>query len=293
MIKNQGERWWNKVEQRHDRSGIGNLIRPEDIYTSPWDLDDRLRLFNGLRPRPARRRRRPRLRQLRALGNRVPHPPHRTLPRLHTRDDRRSSVAHQAGSPRPPHRTQPGRSRTPRLAPAGVSSPLPPRLPQHGRRLRNHLLRELLPRRQHQHARHRPHPHRQRRPGAGPRKSQRPPDRRLRRQRPLRRSRHPGAPRHPQIQNRRLHLRLPRPRRRRLRRPRRTRHRPLRRPARPRRELRQSARAHDPRVRRRRQALRPAHPPRPHPEIPQHRDRPRPGPQQTRLASLAEDQSPR
>ena len=32
MIKNQGERWWNTVEQRHDRSGIGNLIRPEDIY---------------------------------------------------------------------------------------------------------------------------------------------------------------------------------------------------------------------------------------------------------------------
>jgi transcription-repair coupling factor (superfamily II helicase) len=48
MAKNQGERWWNKVEQRHDRSGIGNLIRPEDIYLSPWDLDDRLRKFSGL-----------------------------------------------------------------------------------------------------------------------------------------------------------------------------------------------------------------------------------------------------
>ncbi len=47
MVKNQGERWWNKVEQRHDRSGIGNLIRPEDIYLSPWDLDDRLRKFCG------------------------------------------------------------------------------------------------------------------------------------------------------------------------------------------------------------------------------------------------------
>ena len=47
MIKNQGERWWNKVEQRHDRSGIGNLIRPEDIYLSPWALDDRLRGFCG------------------------------------------------------------------------------------------------------------------------------------------------------------------------------------------------------------------------------------------------------
>ena len=27
MVKNQGERWWNKVEQRHERSGIGNLVR--------------------------------------------------------------------------------------------------------------------------------------------------------------------------------------------------------------------------------------------------------------------------
>ncbi|WP_433966921.1 hypothetical protein [Tunturiibacter gelidiferens] len=35
MIKNQGERWWNKIEQRHERSGIGNLVRPEDIYLSP------------------------------------------------------------------------------------------------------------------------------------------------------------------------------------------------------------------------------------------------------------------
>src|SRR3984885_10113981 len=47
MVKNQGERWWNKIEQRHDRSGIGNLVRPEDIYLSPWDLDDRLHKFPG------------------------------------------------------------------------------------------------------------------------------------------------------------------------------------------------------------------------------------------------------
>jgi len=47
MVKNQGERWWNKVEQRHERSGIGSLVRPEDIYISPWDLDDRLRRFSG------------------------------------------------------------------------------------------------------------------------------------------------------------------------------------------------------------------------------------------------------
>src|ERR1019366_5212096 len=47
MVKNQGERWWNKVEQRHERSGIGSLVRPEDIYISPWDLDDRLRGYSG------------------------------------------------------------------------------------------------------------------------------------------------------------------------------------------------------------------------------------------------------
>jgi transcription-repair coupling factor (superfamily II helicase) len=47
MVKNQGERWWNKIEQRHERSGIGNLVRPEDIYLSPWDLDDRLHRFCG------------------------------------------------------------------------------------------------------------------------------------------------------------------------------------------------------------------------------------------------------
>jgi transcription-repair coupling factor (superfamily II helicase) len=47
MVKNQGERWWNKVEQRHDRSNIGNLVRPEDIYLSPWDLDDLLHKFSG------------------------------------------------------------------------------------------------------------------------------------------------------------------------------------------------------------------------------------------------------
>ena len=47
MVKNQGERWWNKVEQRHERSGIGSLVRPEDIYISPWELNHRLRKFSG------------------------------------------------------------------------------------------------------------------------------------------------------------------------------------------------------------------------------------------------------
>ena len=47
MVLNQGERWWNKVEQRHERSGIGSLVRAEDLYLSPWELEDRLRAFSG------------------------------------------------------------------------------------------------------------------------------------------------------------------------------------------------------------------------------------------------------
>ena len=47
MVLNQGERWWNKVEQRHERSGIGSLVRAEDLYLSPWELEDRLRVFSG------------------------------------------------------------------------------------------------------------------------------------------------------------------------------------------------------------------------------------------------------
>ena len=35
MIRNQVERWWNKIEQRHDRSGIGSLVQPADIYREP------------------------------------------------------------------------------------------------------------------------------------------------------------------------------------------------------------------------------------------------------------------
>jgi transcription-repair coupling factor (superfamily II helicase) len=47
MVANQGERWWNKVEQRHDRAGIGSLVRPEDLYLSPWDLQDKIRGYTG------------------------------------------------------------------------------------------------------------------------------------------------------------------------------------------------------------------------------------------------------
>jgi transcription-repair coupling factor (superfamily II helicase) len=48
MVRNQIDRWWNKVEQRHERSGIGSLIRPEDIYQRPEVLAASLRAHMGL-----------------------------------------------------------------------------------------------------------------------------------------------------------------------------------------------------------------------------------------------------
>ena len=48
MADNQGERWWNKVQQRHERVGIGSLVKPEDLYLSPWELQDRIRGFCGV-----------------------------------------------------------------------------------------------------------------------------------------------------------------------------------------------------------------------------------------------------
>jgi len=48
MVRNQIDRWWNKVEQRHERSGIGSLIRPEDIYLRPEILQAMLQSHPGL-----------------------------------------------------------------------------------------------------------------------------------------------------------------------------------------------------------------------------------------------------
>ncbi|MGC2300884.1 MAG: transcription-repair coupling factor [Acidobacteriaceae bacterium] len=48
MIRNQIERWWSKVEQRHDRSSIGSLITPADIYLRPEILQAKLASHPGL-----------------------------------------------------------------------------------------------------------------------------------------------------------------------------------------------------------------------------------------------------
>ncbi len=48
MVRNQIDRWWNKIEQRHERSDIGSLIRPEDIYVRPEVLQASLEAHTGL-----------------------------------------------------------------------------------------------------------------------------------------------------------------------------------------------------------------------------------------------------
>src|SRR5580692_6020791 len=48
MVRNQIDRWWSKVEQRHERSGIGSLIRPEDIYLRPEILQSMLESHPGI-----------------------------------------------------------------------------------------------------------------------------------------------------------------------------------------------------------------------------------------------------
>ena len=37
--------WWTKVEEAHERSLVGNLVRPEDLYLSPEQWNERLESF--------------------------------------------------------------------------------------------------------------------------------------------------------------------------------------------------------------------------------------------------------
>jgi transcription-repair coupling factor (superfamily II helicase) len=47
-VRSKQEEWWNKVTERHDRSGIGSLVRPEDIYFSPEEWEERLARTPGI-----------------------------------------------------------------------------------------------------------------------------------------------------------------------------------------------------------------------------------------------------
>jgi transcription-repair coupling factor (superfamily II helicase) len=48
MVANQQERWWSKLEQRHERTGIDGLVRPEDIYFRPDEWRQMLALLPGI-----------------------------------------------------------------------------------------------------------------------------------------------------------------------------------------------------------------------------------------------------
>jgi transcription-repair coupling factor (superfamily II helicase) len=41
-VKAELEHWWERVENTHERSGVGNLVRPEDLYFTPEDWWNRL-----------------------------------------------------------------------------------------------------------------------------------------------------------------------------------------------------------------------------------------------------------
>ncbi len=48
MVANQQERWWSKLEQRHERSGTRELVRPEEIYFPPEEWRSMLAMLPGL-----------------------------------------------------------------------------------------------------------------------------------------------------------------------------------------------------------------------------------------------------
>ncbi|MEO6830529.1 MAG: transcription-repair coupling factor, partial [Acidobacteriaceae bacterium] len=48
MVQNQLDRWWNKVEQRHERSGIDTLFTPAELYVTPSEWLTRVTEAPGL-----------------------------------------------------------------------------------------------------------------------------------------------------------------------------------------------------------------------------------------------------
>ena len=48
LVRTQAARWWAKVEQRYERSGIGSLATPSDLYFSPQELEAKCDSLPGL-----------------------------------------------------------------------------------------------------------------------------------------------------------------------------------------------------------------------------------------------------
>src|SRR6266536_1897680 len=47
LLKAELDQFWERVEQAHERSGIGNLVRPEELYTPPDEWWDKLQAAPG------------------------------------------------------------------------------------------------------------------------------------------------------------------------------------------------------------------------------------------------------
>ena len=46
-LEAEQERWWAKVDQRHEQSGVGKLATPEDIYLPPEEWNERISKLPG------------------------------------------------------------------------------------------------------------------------------------------------------------------------------------------------------------------------------------------------------
>ncbi len=47
-VRAKQEEWWSKVTERHERSGIGTLVRPDEIYFPPEEWEQRLKVTPGV-----------------------------------------------------------------------------------------------------------------------------------------------------------------------------------------------------------------------------------------------------
>ena len=46
-VSNELEKIWSRISEAHERSGVGNLVRPEDLYFSPEELRTKLSSLHG------------------------------------------------------------------------------------------------------------------------------------------------------------------------------------------------------------------------------------------------------
>src|SRR5438067_311349 len=48
LLKSELEQFWERVSQAHERSGVGNLVRPSDLYISPEEWPNKLQSIPGV-----------------------------------------------------------------------------------------------------------------------------------------------------------------------------------------------------------------------------------------------------